>query len=431
MSDELRILNFELKKILMALVCVMAGICCRAQIIISKVMVGDSLTNLSTQLYEKNVPDSDMFVHIGILRRGHACIDWTLRGAVTIPDSLTFNTNSKTYPIAVVSFHAFYRCVGLTEVTLPPTVKMVGSEAFYGCAALEKVHLSEGLLMLVERTFACCSSLREVTLPCLVPPRGPINAFDASTYEKCTLMVPQGCSAAYRNAELWSHFVRIEEMEDEGVMPDDLDYDKWEKAMNFMDSFLEDEMWRMPKRVETEVAWTINIMTSEGSREVVFSSRSEFDMAVVGSGLANECCIDTTFAGRLALPDSVTAPDGRRYVVGGVAMSAFSGCKRLQQVDMPPHLEFIDNLAFYDCKALRQVVIPANMKEIMSSAFVGCNGLNRVVTLAQRPPDLFVDAFDDRIFNTATLVLPEGATEAYMATDAWPLFKYRMENVDF
>ena len=201
--------------------------------------------------------------------------------------------------------------------------------------------------------------------------------------------------------------------------------------MNFMDSFLEDEMWRMPQRVETDVAWTINIMTSEGSREVVFSSRSEFDMAVVGSGLANECCTDTTFAGRLALPDSVTAPAGRRYVVGGVAMSAFSGCKRLQQVDMPPHLEFIDNLAFYDCKALRQVVIPANMKEIMSSAFVGCNGLNRVVTLAQRPPDLFVDAFDDRIFNTATLVLPEGATEAYMATDAWPLFKYRMENVDF
>ncbi|MBR5654640.1 MAG: leucine-rich repeat protein [Prevotella sp.] len=431
MSDELRILNFELKKILMALVCVMAGICCRAQIIISKVMVGDSLTNLSTQLYEKNVPDSDMFVHIGILRRGHACIDWTLRGAVTIPDSLTFNINGKTYPIAVVSFHAFYRCVGLTEVTLPPTVKMVGSEAFYGCAALEKVHLSDGLLMLEERTFAGCSSLREVTLPCSVPPRGSINAFDASTYEKCTLMVPQGCSAAYRNAELWSHFVRIEEMEDEGVMPDDLDYDKWEKAMNFMDSFLEDEMWRMPQRVETDVAWTINIMTSEGSREVVFSSRSEFDMAVVGSGLANECCIDTTFAGRLALPDSVTAPDGRRYVVGGVAMSAFSGCKRLQQVDMPPHLEFIDNLAFYDCKALRQVVIPANMKEIMSSAFVGCNGLNRVVTLAQRPPDLFVDAFDDRIFNTATLVLPEGATEAYMATDAWPLFKYRMENVDF
>lgn len=431
MSDELRILNFELKKILIALVCVMAGICCRAQIIISKVMVGDSLTNLSTQLYEKNVPDSDMFVHIGILRRGHACIDWTLRGAVTIPDSLTFNTNSKTYPIAVVSFHAFYRCVGLTEVTLPPTVKMVGSEAFYGCAALEKVHLSDGLLMLEERTFAGCSSLCEVTLPCRVPPRGPKNAFDASTYEKCTLMVPQGCSAAYRNAELWSHFVRIEEMEDEGVIPDDLDFDKWEKAMNFLDSYLEDELWRMPQRVETDVAWTINIMTSEGPREVVFSSRCEFDMAVVGSGLANECCIDTTFAGRLVLPDSVTAPDGRRYVVGGVAMSAFSGCKRLQQVDMPPHLEFIDNLAFYDCKALRQVVIPANMKEIMSSAFVGCNGLNRVVTLAQRPPDLFVDAFDDRIFNTATLVLPEGATEAYMATDAWPLFKYRMENVDF
>lgn len=409
----------------------MAGICCRAQIIISKVMVGDSLTNLSTQLYEKNVPDSDLFVHIGILRRGHACIDWTLRGAVAIPDSLTFNTNRKTYPIAVVAFHAFYRCVGLTEVTLPPTVKMVGSEAFYGCAALEKVHLSGGLLMLEERTFTGCSSLREVTLPCRVPPHGPMNVFDASTYEKCTLVVPRGCSAAYRDAEPWNRFARIVEAEDEGVIPADLDYAKWEEAMSYMNNFLEDEQWRMPQRIESDVTWTVVLPTNRGAQKVTFSTRREFDMAVVGSGMVNECCIDSAFAGWLALPDSVTAPDGRRYVVGGVAMNAFSGCRRLLGVDMPSHLEFIDNYAFLDCGTLQHVVIPAEMKEILSSAFIGCKSLDRVEVLGLQPPDLFVDAFDDRTFNTATLIVPDGAMEAYMATDAWPLFKYRMENVDF
>ena len=423
--------NSELKRIVLTLVCVMAVICCRAQIIITRVMVGDSLTNLSTRIYEKNVPDSDKFVHLGQLRRGHACIDWTLRGAVAIPDSLTFIANGKTYPIAIVAFHAFYRCVGLTEVTLPPTVKMVGHEAFYGCADLERVNLSGGLLMLDERAFVGCSSLRELTLPCRVPPHGSVNAFDLSTYEKCTLVVPHGCASVFRNAEPWNRFVRIVETEDEGVIPADLDYAKWEEAMNFMNGFLEDEQWHIPQRVEGDETWTVVLPTNRGAQQVTFSTRKEFDMAVVGSGMADGCCIDTTFAGRLTLPDSVTAPDGRRYVVGGVASNAFSRCRRMQVVDLPRHLELIENYAFLDCGALQQLVIPADMKEILSSAFIGCKSLDRVETLAQRPPDLFVDAFDDRTFNTATLIVPDGAMEAYMATDAWPLFKYRMESVGY
>lgn len=115
-------------------------------------------------------------------------------------------------------------------------------------------------------------------------------------------------------------------------------------------------------------------------------------------------------------------------MVGGVAMNAFSRCRRLQGVDFPRHMEFIDSYAFADCQSLREVVFPEDMREILASAFAGCTSVCRVVTLAPTPPDLFVDAFDDRTFSTATLVVPEDAMEAYMATDAWPLFPYRMEN---
>ena len=423
------IVNSELKKIVLMLVCLMVGIGCRAQIIIADVMGGDSLTHLSTRVYDKDVPDSKLFIHLGQMRRGHACIDWTLRGDVSIPDSIK-HFNGKCFPVAVVAFHAFYRCVRLTEVTLSSTVKTIGYEAFYGCAALERIHLSGNLLMLEERTFCGCSSLREVTLSCRVPPHGPTNAFDASTYAQCTLVVPRGCVSVYRNAEPWSRFARIVEAEDEGVVPSDLDYTKWEEVMNYLNGYLKDEQWRIPQRVESDMAWTTTIITNKGPHEMTFSTRKEFGMAVVGDDLSGESCINRNFDGTVTLPDSVSAPDGQRYTVGGVASGAFSECSQLAGITFPAHLPFIDRFAFYDCSSLRKVVFPETMKEIMSSVFAGCSSLRMVEVRAMAPPDLFVDAFDDRVFETATLVIPEGATEAYMATDAWPLFKYRRERCE-
>ncbi len=420
-------MNCELKKILLVLACLCAGWGCRAQILYQKVMVGDSLTNITLgyrMLNGTSVP------HVGPMRRGHATIDWTLKGTLVIPPEV-IDYDGTCYPIRIVGFHSFYKCVGLTEVTLPPTVRLLCYEAFYGCNALTEVRLSDSLLVVGERSFSGCSSLRRITVPCAVPPRCAADAFDSSTFQEATVVVPKGCRAAYQIVEPWCRFARMEEGEEVAMPTPTTDIDYWLHMKDVMETTYEDEHWRMPQRVEDDAMWTMTLTTDRGALRVAFSTRRAYDMAVVGSGMANECCIDSAFAGWLALPDSVTAPDGRRYVVGGVAMNAFSGCRRLLGVDMPSHLEFIDNYAFLDCKALRQVTIPAGMKEIMSSAFVGCQNLDRVEVLGQQPPDLFVDAFDDRTFNTATLIVPDGAMEVYMATDAWPLFRYRMENVEF
>lgn len=408
------------------LICVWGAWGAQAQIVYSKVMAGDSVTNILLQI--QRLPQG-IITHVGPLRRGHACIDWSLRGALTVPPSVT-DFDGTPYPLLAVGFHAFYKCVGLTEVTLPTTIRLLCYEAFYGCGALTEIYLSDSLLVVGERSFSGCTSLKRINLPCAVPPRCDADAFDTTTYQEAQIIVPKGCREAYLATEPWNRFVQIEEGDETAAPTSNADYGYWLRAKEALETTYAEEQWRIPQRVEEDEMWTVMLATDRGAQQMVFSTRRAFGMAVVGSGLADECCIDTTFAGTLALPDSVTAPDGRRYMVGGVAKNAFAGCRRLQRIDLPTHLEFIDNLAFYDCKSLNQVVIPANMKEIMSSAFAGCGGLNRVETLAQTPPDLFVDAFDDRTFNTATLVLPEGASEAYMATDAWPLFKFRMLNVE-
>ena len=413
------------KRVWLTLICVWGAWCAQAQTTYPKVMVGDSITPISLGFRLHTGLD---IPHVGPLRRGHASIDWTLRGALTVPSHFV-DVDGTPYPLEAVGFHAFYKCVGLTKVTLPPTVRLLCYEAFYGCSALTEVHLPESLVVVGERSFCGCSSLRRITLPCTVPPRCPADVFDATTYQEAQLVVPKGCREAYQTTEPWCSFTQIEEGEPVTAPTAEADYGYWQRAKEALETAYADEQWRIPQRMEGEATWTVVVATGRGPQPVVFSTLRRFDMAVVGSGVAGECCIDTTFVGTLSLPDSVSAPDGHRYVVGGVSKNAFAGCGRLQEVVLPRHLTFIDKYAFFECRSLRRVVIPEEVRLIQSSVFVGCNSLKRVEVLSPLPPDLFVDAFDDRTFGRATLVLPEGCTDAYMATDAWPLFRYHMEAI--
>ena len=45
-------------------------------------------------------------------------------GAVNIPESVTYN--GKTYPVTSIGGSAFYRCSGLTSVTIPSSVTSIG-----------------------------------------------------------------------------------------------------------------------------------------------------------------------------------------------------------------------------------------------------------------------------------------------------------------
>lgn len=53
----------------------------------------------------------------------------------------------------------------IRSVSLPGTVKRIGSRAFADCENLEQVHLSEGLEQLENNAFTGCLSLKEIRLP--------------------------------------------------------------------------------------------------------------------------------------------------------------------------------------------------------------------------------------------------------------------------
>lgn len=82
-----------------------------------------------------------------------------LSGDVVIPD--------KIHGMTVVSIEnrAFESNTGITSVTIPGTVKIVGQNAFRGCTNLKKITLQEGVWQINYYTFAGCTNLTEVKLP--------------------------------------------------------------------------------------------------------------------------------------------------------------------------------------------------------------------------------------------------------------------------
>ena len=60
---------------------------------------------------------------------------------------------------------AFKGCINLREITLPDSIKFLGSETFYDCKALNSVDIPATVTALPASCFYNCTSLTSVTLP--------------------------------------------------------------------------------------------------------------------------------------------------------------------------------------------------------------------------------------------------------------------------
>ncbi|MDO4995036.1 MAG: leucine-rich repeat domain-containing protein, partial [Bacteroidales bacterium] len=94
--------------------------------------------------------------------RDRPCIKSSYSGSLSIPSSVN------DYTVTSIGEVAFYKCSGLTSVTIPNSVTSIGTVAFSGCSGLTSVTIPESVTSIESDAFYGCSGLTSVNITDIV-----------------------------------------------------------------------------------------------------------------------------------------------------------------------------------------------------------------------------------------------------------------------
>ncbi len=260
--------------------------------------------------------------------------------------------------------------VGSTELT----VTSIGNRAFKSCSNMESVTIPEGVTSIGESAFYGCSSLTSVTIP------EGVTSIGESAFAGCTSLtsvtIPEGVTSIGMNA-----FALC-------------------KGLTSV-------------TIPSSVA-SIGVHSFYGCSGLTSVTIPEGVMTIGEE--AFESCSSLT---SVTIPSSVTS----------IGSSAFSLCFNLTSVTISEGVQSIGSYAFSTCYNLTSVTIPSSVTSIGEKAFFYCYGLTSVTSLIEEPFEISSNVFENRNnetgqydFTTATLYVPAGTKEKYLATPAWNQF---------
>lgn len=114
-------------------------------------------------------------------------------GALTIPDSITYNGN--TYPVTFIKGKAFYNCEDLTSIIIPNTVKIIGtsgntSGAFENCKNLKSITIGSNVEYIGKYAFRMCKNLETITCFASIAPLFGSDVFSNGANANKTINIP-------------------------------------------------------------------------------------------------------------------------------------------------------------------------------------------------------------------------------------------------
>ena len=307
----------------------------------------ESYGNGSYTIYYQYTDDNKLKVCAG---------DTPYTGAITIPSTATITDGSdKTLQVVSIEENAFKDCMGLTSISIPASVKSIGSNAFSGCSYLSRA------------IFASVKDLCEIEFGNLqANPLYISRHLFIGENEITSLNVPAGVVEIKNYAFAGGKYIT-----------------------NFV---LGASVNKIGKGVFKDCK----------NHQVVYDSFSQMLDMEYGDGdsnpmaNANNVTLSTpTLEDNIYINQNVNAYafKGAKWIktvsfgnkVTSIGQYAFSGCPELSSVTLPTSLESIGQYAFSGCKKLTEISIPAPsaVENFGINVFDGCSSMeNAIITAA-------------------------------------------------
>ena len=296
-----------------------------------------------------------------------------------MPENTIINVKSGTIGIAG---GAFAQYTNLTSIIIPISVNDIGGSAFSGCTGLTSIAIPGGVIG--TYVFSGCTGLSSITIG------NSVTSIGAGAFENCSnltsITVPNGVI----RAGTFSGCTRLRYITlGNGVTSIDRDM--------------------MPSSLSAFLGCTALIAIEVAAHNVNYASEDGVLFNKAKTTLIQYPC---GRKGTYTIPKSVT----------NIEYYAFYDCIGLTSVIIGNGVTSIGQGAFYECKFLTSIVIPASVTSIGTFAFYNCSALQSVKTGWKNPISINGGVFGGVTYSNVTLLVPQGTSETYLATNVWKNF---------
>lgn len=311
--------------------------------------IGD-LAFMGTALKEAAIPANVKYVGINPWR---SCTQFK---SVTIPASNAYykTENNVLYSKDGSLLITLPAGNGLTEFTVPSTVKEIGAHSIRNNPTLAKLNISEGVESVGEYAMAVLNALPSITLPASLKQMGPavfwkcpilkeINVASGSKYLKAN----DGLLLSADGKVLYASVLR----DGAYTLPDGLEIIE----MSVFNGFTGLTSLKCPNSLK-EIRRAA--LGSTGLKSVELGNSLQF----IGFGAFQS----STLLESIELPATIRTLDNQ----------AFCYCSGLQSITIPEGLDSIGGMAFYGCSVLPEIVIPGTVQKWGTSIFYNCGSLS-------------------------------------------------------
>jgi hypothetical protein len=307
-------------------------------------------------------------------------------GNVTIPDIIGG------IPVTTIGDSAFYRCLSLTNITIPASVINLGEEAFYGCRSLTEITipnsvinlgsetfahcyaltnatLSNNITNIVDMMFVSCTNLAKITIP------GSVTSIGKSAFQNCpqlaAITIPNSVTnlgnSAFNGCRCLTEVIIPDRVKSLGA------------SMFFKCLALTNVI--LPTNITNIMDWTFSGC----------SSLANVALPETVTSIGNYAFSNCTNLTEITIPDSVT----------NIGTGAFR-CTSLTSITIPDSVTSIGDYAFSECNYLSGVTIPAGVTYIGTFSFNVCANLTAITV---DPINAKYSSVDGVLFNKSQTIL--------------------------